>query len=86
MPMERRMKMSTLEKTIDILNTLPESQIEIIYSYAQFLNSQQMNPEQKNEETVNDIFTNLVGVLPDSGKTLEQYRKERIKERYETTD
>lgn len=64
--------MSTLEKTIDILSTLSESQIEIIYSYAQFLNSQQMNPEQKNKETVNEIFDNLVGVLPDSGKTLQQ--------------
>lgn len=80
------MEMSTLEKTIDILSTLSESQIEIIYSYAQFLNSQQMNPEQKNKETVNEIFDNLVGVLPDSGKTLQQYRDERIRERYEITD
>lgn len=29
---------------------------------------------------------NIVGVLPDSGKTLEQYQEERIKERYEIAD
>lgn len=78
--------MSTLEKTIDILNTLPENQIEIIYNYVQFLNSQQVGTEQKSEETISEIFRNLVGALPDSGKTLEQYREERIKERYEITD
>ncbi len=70
--------MSTLEKTIDILNTLPENQIEIIYSYALFLHSQHTRPEFQNTENINEIFKNLVGVLPDSGKTLEQYREERI--------
>ena len=29
-----------------------------------------------------ELCKNLVGVLPDSGKTLEQYQKDRIKERY----
>ena len=33
--------MSTLEKTINLLNVLSESQIEMIYSFAQFLSSQQ---------------------------------------------
>jgi CRISPR/Cas system-associated endonuclease Cas3-HD len=78
--------MSTLEKTIDILNALPENQIEIVYSYVQFIHSQQMDQEQRSLETVNDILDNLAGVLPDSGKTLEQYREERIRERYEIAD
>ena len=34
--------MSTLEKTINLLNALPENQIETIYSFVQFLSSQQM--------------------------------------------
>jgi CRISPR/Cas system-associated endonuclease Cas3-HD len=28
----------------------------------------------------------LVGILPDTGKTLEQYREERISDKYETAD
>jgi pyrroline-5-carboxylate reductase len=80
----RRIVMSTLEKTIDILNVLPEKQIEIVYSYVQFIHSQQMEREQS--DSVNDILDSLAGVLPDSGKTLEQYHEERIRERYEVAD
>lgn len=32
--------MSTLEKTISMLNDLPEKQIEIVYSYVAFLKTQ----------------------------------------------
>lgn len=78
--------MSTLEKTIDMLNDLPESQIEIIYSYVQFVYAQQSRQEKKNPDTVKEVLESLIGVLPDTGKTLEQYRDERISERYEITD
>jgi hypothetical protein len=78
--------MSTLEKTIDILNVLPENQIEIVYSYVRFIHSQQMNQEQRSLETVDDILDSLTGVLPDSVKTLEQYRRERVEERYDIAD
>lgn len=78
--------MSTLEKTIDMLNDLPESQIEIIYSYVQFVYAQQSRQEKKNPDTVKEVLEGLIGVLPDTGKTLEQYRDERISERYEITD
>ena len=33
-------------------------------------------------ELYNDILNGLVGVLPDEGKSLEDYRNERIEERY----
>jgi hypothetical protein len=78
--------MSTLEKTIDILSVLPEKQIEIVYSYVQFIHSQQMDQEQSGSGSVNDILDSLAGALPDSGKTLEQYHEERIRERYEVAD
>lgn len=78
--------MSTLEKTIDILNKLPENQIEIIYSYAKFLNSQQTTSKMTESESVSDVLGNIVGIVQDSGKTIEQYRDERIMERYEITD
>jgi uncharacterized membrane protein len=78
--------MSTLEKTIDILSVLPEKQIEIVYSYVQFIHSQQMDQEQSGSGSVNDILDSLAGALPDSGKTLEQYHEERIRDRYEVAD
>ncbi len=65
--------MSTLEKTIDLLNTLPENQIETIYTFVQFLSSQQTKEIPG-------------GAIPDTGKTLKEYREERMRERYEAVN
>lgn len=78
--------MSTLEKTIHLMNLLPESQIEIIYSFTQFLSAQSGTIEPTNQEPLDGIFEKIVGVIPDRGKSLEEYRNERIRERYETAD
>ena len=78
--------MSTLEKTINLLNVLPESQIEMIYNFVQFLSSQQTVEKPSDTESLDEIFGNIVGAVPDTGKTLEEYRKERIKERYEAAN
>lgn len=78
--------MSTLEKTIDLLYALPESQVEVIYSFVRFLSSQQETEKPVVKESLDDIFSSIVGVLPDTGKTLEEYRAERIREKYEATD
>jgi hypothetical protein len=75
--------MSTLEKTINLLNALPENQIETIYSFVQFLSSQQTKEMPGGEKPLDDILKNIVGVIPDTGKTLEEYREERMRERYE---
>lgn len=75
--------MSTLEKTINLLNELPERQIEIIYSYAQFVSSQQSDRKNIDDDELNDVLDNIVGVLPDTGKSLEDYRAERMADRYE---
>ncbi len=72
-----------MEKTIDLLNTLPESQIETIYSFVQFLSLQQNTVKSVDTESLDDIFNNIVGVLTDTGKTLEDYRDERLRDRYE---
>ena len=78
--------MSTLEKTINLLNALPEDQIETIYSFVQFLSSQQTKEMPGGEKSLDDILGNIVGVIPNTGKTLEEYREERIRERYEAVD
>lgn len=77
---------STLEKTINLLNDLPENQIETIYSFVQFLSSQQTKEMPGGEKTLDDILGNIVGVIPDTGKTLEEYREERMRERYEAVN
>lgn len=78
--------MSTLEKTINLLNILPESQIEMIYSFVQFLSSQQTIEKPSDTESLDEIFGNIVGAVPNTGKTLEEYREERIRERYEAAN
>ena len=78
--------MSTLEKTINLLNALPENQIETIYSFVQFLSSQQTKEMPGSEKPLDDILKNIVGVIPDTGKTLEEYREERMRERYEAVN
>jgi len=78
--------MSTLEKTIDLLNALPENEVEMIYSFVQYLNSRQKAERPSDGEPLDDIFRNIVGVIPDTGKTLEEYREERIRGRYEAAD
>ncbi len=78
--------MSTLEKTINLLNDLPEKQVEIVYSYVQFISSQHQKEKITDTDSLEAIFQNIVGVLPDTGKSLEEYRDERIKERYELVD
>ena len=75
--------MSTLEKTINLLNELPERQLEIIYSYAQFISSQQSEHKSMDDNELNDVLDSIVGVLPDTGKSLEDYREERMTERSE---
>ena len=49
--------MSTLEKTINLLNALPENQIETIYSFVQFLSSQQTVERPADKESLDDIFS-----------------------------
>lgn len=41
--------MSTLEKTISILNDMPEKQIEIVYSYVSFLKKQSEKEKGQNQ-------------------------------------
>lgn len=74
--------MSTLEKTINLLNAMPESQLENIYSYARFLRSQSKSQKEIQGESIDNILDNLLGIIPDDGKTLEEYREERRDEKY----
>lgn len=61
--------MSTLEKTINLLNAMPEYQLENIYSYARFLRSQNKSKQENQEESIDAILDSLVGAIPDDRKT-----------------
>ena len=76
--------MSTLEKTISILNDMPEKQIEIVYSYVAFLKTQY--EKERRTKSVDDILDSLIGIIPDQGITLEDYKDERIAEKYGIND
>ena len=47
--------MSTLEKTISILNDMPEKQIEIVYSYVSFLKKQSEKEKGQNQQMIFQI-------------------------------
>lgn len=78
--------MSTLEKTINLLNALSENQIETIYSFVQFLSSQQTVERSADVDSLDDIFENIIGTVPDTGKSLEEFKEERIQGRYEAVN
>ncbi len=73
--------MSTIEKTIDILNALPENEVEMIYSFVQFLHSRQKAERPSGGEPLEDIFRNIVGVIPDTGKSFLRHNCHRLGEK-----
>lgn len=78
--------MSTLEKSIQLLNKLSERDIETIYTFIQFVSSQHTSGTLNTEENIDEILKSLIGSVPDSGKTPEEYKAERIQEQYGLTD
>ena len=76
--------MSTLEKTISMLNDMPEKQIEIVYSYVSFLKTQ--SEKERIIKSVDDILDSLIGIIPNNEKTLEDYKGERIAQKYGIND
>lgn len=78
--------MSTLEKSIQMLNTLPDKEVERIYSFIQSIYSQYTDKKiSDTDENIDDILNSITGSVPDTGKTLEEYKSERIRDLYETT-
>ncbi len=69
---------SKFNETVAILEKLSEPQIETVYKYA-FNIRKNFYPKNTAQ-----ILDRLTGILPDENKTLEEYRQERLSERYET--
>ena len=71
-----------------LLDNLPEEDYGKAVSYIEFLiDNRQRNgkKEHPKKSNVSSIVDSLVGILPDDGRTLDDYRAERLK-KYETAD
>ena len=80
-----------MQKSIDyLLEDLDEGDYDKVVSYIEFLvdaKEKKRKEERAAEEQVDVdmIVASLVGSIPDTGKTLEEYRSERLK-KYEISD
>lgn len=74
-----------------LLEGLEEEDYDKAVSYIEFLASTRKREKMKEEtltegrEDVESIVRTLTGIIPDTGKTLEEYRNERLK-KYEMFD
>ena len=74
-----------------LLETLEEEDYDKAVSYIEFLANARKRENMKKEtqtedsEDVESIVKFLTGIIPDTGKTLEEYRNERLK-KYEMFD
>lgn len=74
-----------------LLEHLEEEDYDRVISYIEFLIDSKRKEQMQQKKAVRDkadveaIVDSLTGVLPDTGKTLEEYRNERLK-KYENPD
>lgn len=75
---------STAMKLNNLLGSLEEEDYDKAISYIEFLVDRRkgkiLNGKFKGEKTdVEVIVASLIGAIPDEGKSLEEYRRERLK-------
>lgn len=66
-------------KLNDVLETLDEEDYDKAVSYIEFLVTNRKKTSAQNAEEINAIVASLIGSIPDTGNTLEEYREERRK-------
>lgn len=80
-----------MQRSIDyLLEDLDERDYDKVVSYIEFLvdaKRKKVKEKKAAEEQVDvdAIVASLIGAIPDTGKTLEEYRSERLK-KYEISD
>lgn len=76
-------------KIYHLLENLEAEDYDKVVSYIEFLASTRKKEKieietmSEAQEDVGEIIRSLTGILPDTGKSLEEYRSERLKEKYE---
>lgn len=69
-----------------LLDKLEAEDYDKVVSYIEFLAINRKREKRKEKvEDVEEIVRSLTGIIPDTGKSLEEYRNERLK-RYEISD
>lgn len=82
---------STAVPLNDLLQNLEKEDYDKAVSYIEFLVSSRKNKRIRTEKTtaskaeVKEIVASLIGAIPDTGKTPEEYRNERLR-KYELSD
>lgn len=75
-----------------LLEDLDAEDYDKAVSYIEFLASTRkrqkakVNAVSEEREDVGAIVRSLTGIIPDTGKTLEEYRSERLRNKYEISD
>ncbi len=54
--------MSTLEKTIDLLGTMPENKIETVYAFVRFINSDTPEPSSEPTDARLETIRSMIGI------------------------
>lgn len=76
--------LSTAQNLNHLLQNLDKEDYDKAISYIEFLASKRKKETakqkvEKNRTDVDSVIASLTGILPDTGKTLEEYREERLK-------
>ena len=76
--------LSTAQNLNHLLQNLDKEDYDKAISYIEFLVSKRKKETarqkaEKNRTDVDSVIASLTGILPDTGKTLEEYREERLK-------
>lgn len=76
--------LSTAQNLNHLLQNLDKEDYDKAISYIEFLASRRKKETarqkaEKNRTDVDSVIASLTGILPDTGKTLEEYREERLK-------
>lgn len=73
-------------KLTHLLENLEKDDYDKAVSYIEFLASAREKEKNKKETVdVEAIIASLIGAIPDTGKSLEEYREERLK-KYEVSN
>ncbi len=76
--------LSTAQNLNHLLQNLDKEDYDKAISYIEFLASRRKKETskqkvEKNRTDIDSVIASLTGILPDTGKTLEEYREERLK-------
>lgn len=86
--------MTTLEKTVDIIRTLPEPQLDVVFHFVTSLQQRAARRARisaplfplRDGDTRADALARITGIFKGESKTLDEYRDERLSERYGLDD